>query len=218
MKIHKEGYGILAISFAIILAVYIIIFLLTGWCLFCKITLAVAVILLICIARFFRVPKRTALIDENLVISAADGKVVIIKETEENEFLKQKCIQVSVFMSLNNMHVNYFPVGGEIIYCKYHAGHYFMAYYPKASEKNERTSVAVRTDGGKVVFFRQIAGFIARRIVCYAKEGARINQCTQVGFIKFGSRVDLFLPMDSEIMVKVGDNVRACESVIAKLS
>lgn len=121
-------------------------------------------------------------------------------------------------MSIFNVHVNYFPVGGKILYSKHHQGKYLVAYYPKASEKNERTSIAVETLCGKRILFRQIAGYIARRIVCYAKEGEMANQCSQVGFIKFGSRLDIFVPLDSEIKVKVGDNVRACQTVIAKLN
>ena len=129
--------------------------------------------------------------------------MVIVQEVDENEYLKRRCIQVSVFMSIFNVHVNYYPIGGKVVYCKHHHGNYIVANHPKSSEKNERT--------------RQIAGYIARRIVCYAKVGEDVNQCSQVGFIKFGSRMDIFLPLDTEITVKVGDKVRACQSVIAKL-
>ena len=156
--------------------------------------------------------------DDNLVVAAADGKIVIIKEVEENEFLKCKCTQVSIFMSVWNVHVNYYPVSGKLLYSKHHQGKYLVAFHPKSSEKNERTSIAVETQSGKKILFRQIAGYIARRIVCYANAGDSAIQCEQVGFIKFGSRIDLFLPLDADIQVKVGDKVRACETIIAKLS
>lgn len=217
MKIHKEGYGIIAKSFLIIALLFLAALYFFGWGVTTKISGVVALLLFAFIIRFFRSPKRVSVVDEDLVIAAADGKVIIIDEVEENEFLKCRCIQVSIFMSIFNVHVNYYPVGGKVIYQKHHHGDYLVAYYPKASEKNERTSIAVETSSGKRILFRQIAGYIARRIVCYAKEGCEVNQCTQVGFIKFGSRVDLFLPLDSEIKVKVGDDVRACQSVIARL-
>ena len=218
MRIHKEGYGIIAKSFCIIAAIMLCIIFFCGWNTGTKISLAVAAVIFFFIMRFFRSPKRVSLIDENSVIASADGKIVIVQEVEENEFLKERCIQISTFMSIFNVHVNYFPVGGKILYSKHHQGKYLVAYYPKASEKNERTSIAVETLCGKRILFRQIAGYIARRIVCYAKEGEIANQCSQVGFIKFGSRLDIFVPLDSEIKVKVGDNVRACQTVIAKLN
>ena len=145
------------------------------------------------------------------------GKVVLIQEVEENEYLKEKCLQVSIFMSVFNVHVNYYPVGGRILYSKHHEGAYVVASYPKASELNERTSIVVETASGTTILFRQIAGYIARRIVCYAKPGEQAQQCSQVGFIKFGSRMDLFLPLGTELNVKIGDRTRACETVVAKL-
>lgn len=218
MRIHKEGYGIIATAFGVCTAIVFCIFLLCGWGVASKTALVIGLMLFFFIVRFFRSPKRISVIDENLVIAAADGKIVIIQEVDENEFLKCKCIQVSIFMSIFNVHVNYYPVGGTILYSKHHHGDYMVAWHPKASEKNERTSIAVETSSGKKILFRQIAGYIARRIVCYAKAGERANQCSQVGFIKFGSRVDIFLPLDSDIQVKVGDKVSACQTIIARLS
>lgn len=217
MRIHKEGYGIIRNTFLIVAAVVLSIVILLGWNVSTQIFTGVGILFFLFIVRFFRVPKRVSVMDKDLVMAAADGKIVIVKEVEENEYLKCKCIQVSIFMSVFNVHVNYYPVGGKVLYSKYHEGKYLVAFHPKASEKNERTSIAVETAGGKKILFRQIAGYIARRIVCYAKPGDNAEQCSQVGFIKFGSRVDLFLPLDSEIRVKVGDHVRACETIIAKL-
>lgn len=217
MQIHKEGYGIIFKAFLIITAIVLAVCILCGWGVGSQIAIACGALLLLFVARFFRCPKRVAVIDENLVIAPADGKVVIVEKTVENEYIKGECIQVSIFMSIFNVHVNYYPVGGMIKYFKYHQGNYIIANHPKASEKNERTSIAVETDGGVEILFRQIAGYIARRIVSYAKEGERANQCSQVGFIKFGSRVDLFLPSDCQIHVKPGDNVSACQTIIAEL-
>lgn len=217
MRIHKEGYGIIRNSFLIVAAIVLCIFLFFGWGITTQISAVVGVILFLFIVRFFRVPKRVSIMDKDLVVAAADGKIVIVQEVEENEFLKCKCMQVSIFMSVFNVHVNYYPAGGKVLYSKHHHGQYLVAFHPKSSEKNERTSIAVETAGGKKILFRQIAGYIARRIVCYAEAGHQAEQCSQVGFIKFGSRIDLFLPVDSEIKVKVGDKVRACETIIAKL-
>lgn len=217
MKIHKEGYNIIAIAFIIAAAVVLGGYYLLGWSLFAKILAGIALFLFAFVVRFFRVPKRMSVIDKDLVVASCDGKVVQVREVVEDEFLKEKCIQISVFMSVFNVHVNYYPVGGKILYSKHHQGAYIVASYPKASELNERTSIAVETAGGAKVLFRQIAGYIARRIVCYAQVGEQATQCSQVGFIKFGSRMDIFLPLGSEVMVKKGDNVVACETVLAKL-
>lgn len=217
MKIHKEGYNIIAIAFIIASAVVLGGYYLLGWGLLAKVLAVIAVLVFAFVVRFFRVPKRTSVIDSNLVIASCDGKVVQVREVEEDEYLKTNCIQISVFMSIFNVHVNYYPVGGKVLYSKHHQGAYIVASYPKASVLNERTSIAVETACGTKVLFRQIAGYIARRIVCYANVGDQVSQCSQVGFIKFGSRMDIFIPAGSEVNVKVGDKVVACETVIAKL-
>jgi phosphatidylserine decarboxylase len=158
-----------------------------------------------------------SVMDKDLVIAPCDGKVVQVRKVEEDEYLKTECYQISIFMSVLNVHVNYYPVSGKILYSKHHQGAYIVASYPKASVLNERTSIAVETADGAKVLFRQIAGYIARRIVCYAEVGEQATQCSQVGFIKFGSRMDVFIPVTSQVNVKVGDKVRACETVIAKM-
>lgn len=216
MKIHKEGYNIISIAFIIFASLILAANLLMGWTLGSQIITGICSVLFLWVVWFFRVPKRVCVVDKDLVVAPCDGKVVIVKEVEENEYLKTKCIQVSVFMSVFNVHVNYYPVGGKILYSKHHQGAYIVASYPKASELNERTSIVVETEGGKKVLFRQIAGYIARRIVCYANAGDKADQCSQVGFIKFGSRMDLFLPLGTEVCVKKGDNVKACETIVAK--
>jgi phosphatidylserine decarboxylase len=141
--------------------------------------------------------------------------VVFIQEVFEQEYLNEYRIQVSVFMSIFNVHINWFPVGGTIEYVKHHNGHFHVAYHPKASENNEHTTIVMNKNGKKILF-RQIAGYVARRIVCYAQVGKEVHQCTQAGFIKFGSRVDLLLPLDSQIEVKIGQKVKGGQTVIAR--
>ena len=165
---------------------------------------------------FFRVPKRNVVPGENVVTSVADGKVVIIDKVYESEYIKGECIQVSVYMDFFNVHVNYWPISGEVTYYKYHPGKYMLAFLPKASELNEHTSTAISSQYGDV-FFKQIAGTFARRIVCYAKPGNIEEKGTECGIIKFGSRIDMYFPLDTEIKVKLGDYVRASETVIAAL-
>jgi len=217
MKIHKEGYKIIFNSFLILaLPVVVVSFFFPGsrgfWYL-----LTAAIILFILIVRFFRFPAREPNIDSTAVIAPADGKIVIVKQVYEGEFLKRECIQVSVFMNVFNVHINWFPVKGLVKYYKYHPGRYLVAMHPKSSEKNERTTIVVENERG-IVLFRQIAGYLARRIVCYAKEGEMTDQGDQAGFIKFGSRVDLFLPLDARIQVTKGQKVKGRQTVIAKLS
>jgi phosphatidylserine decarboxylase len=217
MKIHKEGYNIIAVAFIISAAFVLGGYYLMGWCLATKILVAAAIVVFSLVVRFFRVPKRMSVMDKDLVIAPCDGKVVQVRKVEEDEYLKTECYQISIFMSVLNVHVNYYPVSGKILYSKHHQGAYIVASYPKASVLNERTSIAVETADGAKVLFRQIAGYIARRIVCYAEVGQQATQCSQVGFIKLGSRMDVFIPVTSQVNVKVGDKVRACETVIAKM-
>ena len=216
--IHREGRISVLLTFFVFAVIAATVLLAFGvnW-----ITVALAAVLLglFCfVAYFFRDPHRGVISSSNNeILSSADGEVVIVKETEDNEFLHSKCIQVSVFMSIWSVHVNYYPSGGRILYSNHHYGNYLVAWHPKSSEKNERTSIGLRLDCGKDILVRQIAGYVARRIVCYAKEGEIVAPGQQMGFIKFGSRVDFFLPLGSEVLVKEGDKVRACQTVIAKV-
>ena len=164
---------------------------------------------------FHRVPARTALGDEKSVLAVADGRVVIVEKAFEKEFLKKECIQVSIYMNFFNVHANFWPVTGEVSYCKYHPGKYLLAFKPKAAEENEHFSTCLHNQYGDV-FYKQIAGTFARRIVSYSKEGLEVERGKQMGIIKFGSRIDMFLPLDADIKVKVGDLTRACETVVAE--
>ncbi len=165
---------------------------------------------------FFRVPDRTAAAGDNVVTSVADGKVVIIEKVFEKEYINGECLQVSVYMDFFNVHVNFWPIDCKVEYYKYHPGKYMLAFLPKASELNEHASVGIMTQYGPILF-KQLAGTFARRIVTYATPGEQEVKGTQCGVIKFGSRIDIYLPLDADIKVQVGDHVKACESVIAEL-
>ncbi|MBR1774721.1 MAG: phosphatidylserine decarboxylase family protein [Bacteroidales bacterium] len=216
MYIHKEGYKISFITLIcfVILTCVIMIFA-NGWV---KWLLEFMVFALsFFIIRFFRIPNRELLDNPNKVLASADGTIVVVEQVFENEYLKCNCLQISTFMSPNNVHVNRYPISGRVVYQKYYDGKKLYARNPKSSFLNERTSVCIEHESGKKVLVRQIAGALARRIVCYAKEGETIKQGQELGFIKFGSRVDLLIPLDSEVHVEIEDKVRAAQSVIATL-
>ncbi len=177
----------------------------------------VTFIFLILIVQFFRYPKRSATRNENYVIAPADGKVVVIEQTTESEFYKDKRIQVSIFMSPFNVHANWYPISGKIRYLRYHKGKYLVAWHPKASTDNERTTIVVEKDQNKTVLLRQIAGALAKRIVYYPHENDLVKQGAEMGFIKFGSRVDIFLPLTAKVNVQMNQKVTGKVTVIAEL-
>lgn len=217
-KIHHEGTHIL-ISLAAILAVvnaplWIWVRPMT-WAIVCT---AVCAVLYLLIVNFFRSPRREFQGDpENCVVSAADGTVVALEEVYEPEYLKCRCIQLSVFMSVLNVHANWFPVDGEVVFTRHHSGRFMAAYLPKSSTENERSTVVIRTPAGQNVLMRQIAGAMARRIVTYARPGDEASIEDHMGFIKFGSRVDLYLPLGTEIFVKIGDKTTGGITEVARL-
>lgn len=172
--------------------------------------------LLITILQFFRHPSRKHTIGHNLIVSPADGKVVVIEEAVENEYFSEKRLQVSIFMSPINVHVNRYPISGVVKFFRYHPGKFLAAWEPKSSTDNERTTVVVQHESGQEILFRQIAGALARRIVWYCKEGDKAEQCGEMGFIKFGSRVDLFLPLNTKLNVKIGDKVKGSQTVLGE--
>lgn len=217
IKVHKEGYKTIFITFAFALLFSLIALDIFNYSLWSWIAIALFLGFNIFILSFFRVPKRVANGSGTLVSAPADGKVVIVEEVEEPEYFKGKRIQVSVFMSFFNVHVNWYPLSGEVVHYKYHPGKYVAAFYPKSSEKNERTTIVIRNENGTEVLTRQIAGLFARRVVCYAQKGKMVEAGGPEGFIKFGSRADIFLPLDAKINVKVGDKVVGSESIIAEI-
>lgn len=215
MKLHRESKGTIIVA-SVLFAVlaFLAVHFLKEWSLLVIVPLLVIYGL---VFWFFRVPDREILDHKENVIAPVDGKVVMIKEVEENEFLKGKAIQISIFMSPLNVHICRFPVSGKVIYKKYHPGKYLVAWHEKSSTENERTTVAVESLTGHKVVFRQIAGYVARRIVFYCNEGDTAKAGHEFGFIKFGSRMDVFLPLDSEIICKIGDKTTGGIDVIAKM-
>ena len=217
MKFHKEGYPTLLITIlfsTIIISIAKLIFPESSVAIWFAYILSG--ILLLTVVQFFRHPTRVHTINTNAIVAPADGEVVVIEETNEDEYFKDKRIQVSIFMSPINVHVNRYPIAGIVTYAKYHAGKFLVASLPKASTENERTSVVVKHDNGTSILFRQVAGALARRIVMYSKEGDAAAQCGEMGFIKFGSRVDLYLPLDAKLKVKIGDVVKGSQTIIAE--
>ena len=176
-----------------------------------------AVIFYFFVVRFFRDPIREVEPDDNVIISGADGKVVVIEDVFEKEYFKDKRKQVSVFMSPLDIHVNWFPVSGKVKYFRHNHGFYFIASKPKSSDENERTTTVIELKDGTEILFRQIAGTVARRIVCYATDGKEATQGENLGIIKFGSRFDLLLPLDTKVEVQIGQKVTGCETVMARL-
>jgi phosphatidylserine decarboxylase len=217
MKFHKEGYPTLLVTIlfsTIMISIAKLIFpefAIAHWFAY-----ILSGFLLVVVIQFFRHPTRVHTINSNAIIAPADGEVVVIEETNEDEYFKDKRIQVSIFMSPINVHVNRYPIAGIVTYAKYHAGKFLVASLPKASTENERTTVVVKHENGTSILFRQVAGALARRIVMYSKEGDVATQCGEMGFIKFGSRVDLYLPLDAKLKVKIGDAVKGSQSVIAE--
>ncbi|WP_299149863.1 phosphatidylserine decarboxylase family protein [uncultured Dokdonia sp.] len=214
---HKEGYKIIVIALVIFTGLILLAnkFLEKNW-LFYVIALVLGVLLYL-ILQFFRNPDRTAPLDSNVITSPVDGKVVVIEEVYEAEYFKDKRLQVSVFMSPLNVHVTRYPSGGKIAYSKYHPGKYLVAWHPKSSTENERTTVVVSTEKFGDVLYRQIAGALAKRIINYAEEGQMVQQGEDSGFIRFGSRVDLYLPIGTKLDVELNQVVKGAQSVIASI-
>ena len=219
IKLHREGYPVIILVFLLLSVIVVLINILFPVQTFIHVILYLAgLVFYFFVVRFFRDPIRELVPDNTKIISGADGKVVVIEEVIEKEFFNEKRKQVSVFMSPTNVHVNWFPVGGIIKYFRHNHGFYFIASKPKSSDQNERTTTVVETPEKKEILFRQIAGTVARRIVCYAKENKSVTQGEDMGIIKFGSRFDLFLPLDAEIKVELGQKVTGSETLIATLN
>ncbi len=218
VKIHTEGTSVIIGVLAILLVINAPL-----WVWVRPLTWAIAVtvistVFFLLVINFFRSPRRLFTGNaENVVVSSADGTVVALEETFEDEYLHCRCIQLSVFMSVLNVHANWFPVNGEVVYVRHHKGRFMAAYLPKSSTENERSTVVIRTPEGQLVLMRQIAGAMARRIVTYARPGDEANIEDHMGFIKFGSRIDLYLPLGTETLVKIGDKTRGGITEVARL-
>lgn len=221
MKINKEGYRIIFVSGLVCLMIWGIIYFLLNKhedVVLLGLSAAVLLVFWFLIVSFFREPRRVKIHDEELVFAPCDGRVVVTEVVNENEYFEgREVMQISIFMSVTNVHINWFPVGGEVKYFKYHPGRFLIAWHPKSSTENERTTTVVETTNGHEVLFRQIAGVVARRIVSYMKVGSTVNQNDVCGFIKFGSRIDILIPKDSELLVEIGDHVVGTQTPIARL-
>ena len=213
---HKEGFNLIILFFILVTTDVIMLEVLFDDSSSLKSILQIfSLIIFVFILWFFRNPKRNIIKNPELILSPADGKVIAIKEVDELEYFNDKKIQISIFLSPLDIHVNRYPVSGEILYSKYHKGEYLVAWHPKSSDKNERTTVVIKNKKFGEVMYRQIAGSVARRIVNYAKVNSNVEQGDDSGFIKFGSRVDLFLSKDLNLKIKVGDKIKGGLSIIA---
>ena len=221
MKINKEGYKIIAISGVSLAAVWTLLYYMIEareniWLL--SFITVLLVMFWFFIVSFFREPRRIKIHDADLVFSPCDGRVVVTEVVEDDEYFEgKKRLQVSIFMSVTNVHINWFPVGGVVKYFKYHPGRFLVAWHPKSYTENERTTTVVQTAKGVEVLFRQIAGFVARRIVSYVKVDEEVHQNDKCGFIKFGSRIDILLPENAELLVEIGDRVVGTLTPIARI-
>ena len=217
--IHKEGRTLLFVLLLVIVAIiFAFDYFLPGMNMLRNIVTGIVLVFFLLVLQFFRNPSRDTVKNANHIIAPADGKVVVIEEAEEPEYFKGKRMQISIFMSPFNVHVNRMPAAGKICFFKYHPGKYLVAWHPKSSTENERTTVVVKTQSGTEVLFRQIAGALARRIKWYVKEGDVLDQGQEFGFIKFGSRVDIYLPLDAKVKVKIDEVTTGGETVIAELA
>lgn len=217
MTIHKEGYPTIAWSAIIFGLINLLSFYFLSFDspVFSIVIFVVTLGLLLFIISFFRVPKREHTFSKNCIVAPADGKVVVIEEVQADEYFKDRRIQVSIFMSPANVHVNRNPITGEVVYSQYHKGKYLVAWHPKSSTENERHTVVYRSEG-KELLVKQIAGALAKRIVNYLQAGQQVKQAEEMGFIKFGSRVDLLLPLDAKVKVKIGDKPKGGVTVVAE--
>ncbi len=216
--LHKEGKATILITLLFLFALNALIgYLLPDLIIVQNIVLGLSIIFLVIILQFFRNPPITPTLGENLIVSPADGKVVVIEEVIDEEYFKGKCLQISVFMSPFNVHVNRNPVSGVVKYFKYHPGKYLVAWHPKSSTENERTTTVIQTKDNKEILFKQIAGALAKRIVWYVKEGQPVKQADEMGFIKFGSRVDLLLPIGTKVKVELNQKVKGGRTILAEL-
>ncbi|MBP3762697.1 MAG: phosphatidylserine decarboxylase family protein [Bacteroidales bacterium] len=218
MTLHREGkQTILIVSAAVFVIVLLMLLFVHHWTWLHYVFVAALVIFAFMIAAFFRIPRRIFTQSPNELISPADGTIVAIEQVYEKSYLKSECIMVSVFMNGTDVHVNRYPCDATVEYVKVRRGNYFVASYPKSSDLNERTEVGLALPSGRRILLRQVAGLMARRIVCYAREGDQVKQNQEMGFIKFGSRVDLFLPLDAHILVSLQDKVKNGISPIAEI-
>ena len=216
MRIHKEGYTTIIIAIAFLTIINVISFKLIPFLLIHVFILLISLVFFYLILHFFRNPERKVLVSNKHIMAPSDGKLVVNEEVFENEFLKEDCVQLSIFMSPLNVHKQWYPVNGKITYSKNHPGKYLVAWHPKSSTENERSTIVIETENSQKILFRQIAGAVARRICNYAKEGQTVDQNMEAGFIKFGSRIDVFIPKSATIKVNLNDLIIGGKTILAE--
>ena len=216
MRIHKEGYTTIIIAITFLTIINVISFKLIPFLLIHVFILLISLVFFYLILHFFRNPERKVLVSNKDIMAPSDGKLVVNEEVFENEFLKEDCVQLSIFMSPLNVHKQWYPVNGKIIYSKNHPGKYLVAWHPKSSTENERSTIVIETENSQKILFRQIAGAVARRICNYAKEGQTVDQNMEAGFIKFGSRIDVFIPKSATIKVNLNDLIIGGKTILAE--
>ena len=217
MRLHKEGTKIIIYTVLLLSAINLAFFQFLDVPFLNYTLLSISVVLLVLVLNFFRVPLRKVTINDKNILAPSDGKLVVIEQVQENEYLKEKCIQLSIFMSPLNVHKQWFPINGKVEYTKYHPGKYLVAWHPKSSTENERSTTVISSNNGTKILFRQIAGAVARRICNYANLGETITQKDEAGFIKFGSRVDVFVPLNATIKVKIGEKIIGGQTILATI-
>jgi phosphatidylserine decarboxylase len=219
MRIHKEGQAIVLGVLIIFMVLYVLIAHFSNYNALYYNSVGIAGLLfLFFILFFFRNPTRKISTDHSIVFAPTDGKIIAIEEVFETEFLNRKCVKVSIFMSIWNIHVNRYPISGQVTYTKYHPGKYLIAHHPKSSELNEHQTIVIEKPNGTDVMIKQIAGTIARRIICYAKQGQHVEQGDDLGFIRFGSRVDIFIPLNASVLILMGELVKGNKTMIARFN
>lgn len=217
MKIHREGYPTLIIVFTVLLLLnFVVFYFVPGFSFSGILVVSISIIIFLFFLQFFRLPQRVTNSCQNQIICPADGKVVVIEETIEAEYFKDKRIQVSIFMSPFNVHANWYPISGKVKYVQYHPGKFLVAWHPKSSTLNERSTIVLESEQGTEILVRQIAGAVARRIVTYSKADSQAEKNQELGFIKFGSRVDVFLPLGTKIMLNLKDKVVGNQTIMAE--
>jgi phosphatidylserine decarboxylase len=216
MHLHREGYRTILIIISLFVLAFLVLFLLKVTLLWKLLILLPFFVILLLIVWFFRVPVRTVIVNNNFIYAPADGKIVAIEETTENEYFHDRRVQISIFMSPLNMHQNTYPVGGTVVYIKYHKGSYLVAWHPKSSLLNERSTVVIQHPNGNKILVRQIAGAVARRIRTYSKIGDKVEIGDELGFIKFGSRVDILLPISTKIICRPNQITRSKSTILAE--
>ena len=217
MILHKEGTKIIVFTVLLLSAINLTFFQFVDVPFLNYIILSVSVVFLVLVLNFFRVPLRKVTINDKNILAPSDGKLVVIEQVQEDEYLKENCIQLSIFMSPLNVHKQWFPINGKVEYTKYHPGKYLVAWHPKSSTENERSTTVISSNNGTKILFRQIAGAVARRICNYANLGETITQKDEAGFIKFGSRVDVFVPLNATIKVKIGEKIIGGQTILATI-